>query len=127
METKPTAGDMDLKFQLEDADIQHLAAQLNATFDVPFIPEHVEQIWIEWVLAKVLTVIPADIVRFVVDASDGLTEAEIAKYEVSLTSLVNSIIDLPVLTESMEAAIIRPIVNQLLSFAVKGKALTLAP
>ena len=122
-----TAADLDLKFSLGEADIQHLAAQLNLTFDLPFIPEVVEQKWLEWVLAKAIVVIPAEIVRFIIDAADGLSEPEIAQYEVVLTNLVNQIIDLPMLTESMEAAIIGPVVNQLLSFAVKGKALTLAP
>jgi hypothetical protein len=122
-----TPADLDLKFSLGEASISHLAAQLNLTFDVPFIPEAVEQKWLEWVLAKAVAVIPAEIVRFIIDAADGLSEPEIAKYEVELTNLVNQIIDLPVLTESMEAAIIRPVVNQLLSFAVQGKALTLAP
>jgi hypothetical protein len=116
-----------LKTQLAAADITHLAAQLNASLDIPWVPESFEQKWIEWVLIKVISVVPADVVAFIVDAADGLTEPEIAEYEVAITDLVNKLVDLPVLSESMEAAIIRPVVNQLLSFAVQGKALTLAP
>jgi hypothetical protein len=115
-----------LKTQLAAADITHLATQLNATLDIPWVPESFEQKWIEWVLAKAISVIPAEVVECIVGAADGLTESEIAEYEVTITNLVNKLVDLPVLSESMEAAIIRPVVNQLLSFAVKGKALTLA-
>jgi hypothetical protein len=116
-----------LKSQLSAADITHLAAQLNASLDIPWVPESFEQKWIEWVLTKVISIIPAEVVECIVAAADGLTESEIAEYEVAITDLVNKLVDLPMLSESMEAAIIRPVVNQLLSFAVKGKALTLAP
>lgn len=112
---------------LSAVDITHLAAQLNAALDIPWVPEAFEQKWIEWTLAKIVTVIPEEVVACIVDAADGLTESEVAKYEVLITDLANKLVDLPMLTESMEAAIIRPVVNQLLSFAVKGKALTLAP
>ena len=116
-----------LKSQLAAADITHLAAQLNASLDIPWVPESFEQKWIEWILTKAISVIPAEVVACIVDAADGLTESEIAEYEVTITNLVNKLVDLPMLSESVEAAIIRPVVNQLLSFAVKGKALTLAP
>jgi hypothetical protein len=116
-----------LKTQLAAADITYLATQLNATLDIPWVPESFEQKWIEWVLAKAILVIPEDLIAFIVDAADGLTEPEIAEYEVTITNLVNKLVDLPVLSESMEYALIRPVVNQFLSFAVQGKALTLAP
>lgn len=115
-----------LKTQLAATDITYLATQLNASLDIPWVPEAFEQKWIEWVLAKAITVIPEEVVACIVDAADGLTEVEIADYEVLITDLVNKLVDLPVLSESMEYALIRPVVNQLLSFAVKGKALTLA-
>lgn len=112
---------------LSAVDITHLATQLNAALDIPWVPEAFEQKWIEWTLAKIVTVIPEEVVACIVDAADGLTESEIAKYEVLITDLANKLVDLPILTESMEAALIRPVVHQLLFFAVKGKALTLAP
>ena len=105
-------------------DIKHISNQINAEFDLPFVPEGMEQMWIQWCIGKVLSVVPAEVVKFLADASDGLSEAEIAAYEVSITDAANAIIDLPFTPEAIEAALIRPIVNQLLTFTAKGMAIT---
>jgi hypothetical protein len=105
-------------------DIKHISTQINSEFDLPFVPEGMEQLWIEWCIAKVLAVVPAEVVRFLADASDGLSEAEIAAYEVSITDAANAIIDVPYTPEAIEAALIRPVVNQLLAYAAKGLAIT---
>lgn len=105
-------------------DIKHISNQINAEFAIPLVPEGMEQIWIEWCLAKVLSVVPTDIVRFLADAADGLSEAEIAHYELVITDAANAIIDVPYTPEAIEAALIRPVVNQLLAFAAKGVAIT---
>lgn len=105
-------------------DIKHIATQLNVTFNVPFVPEGMEQAWIEWVLTKAMPVVPADVVRFLADASDGLTAEEMEKYEVIITDEVNKLIDLPYVPEVMEAGIIRPVIHQLLVFTGIGKSLS---
>ncbi len=105
-------------------DIKHISNQINAEFDLPFVPEGMEQMWIEWCIAKVLSVVPAEVVKFLASASDGLSEEEISAYEVSITDAANAIIDLPFAPEAIEAALIRPIVNQLLAFAAKGLSIT---
>lgn len=105
-------------------DIKHISNQINAEFDLPFVPEGMEQIWIEWCMAKVLSVVPSGVIKFLADASDGLSEEEIAAYEVSITDAANLIIDVPYAPESVEALLIRPVVNQLLAFAAKGMAIT---
>lgn len=105
-------------------DIKHISTQINAEFDLPFVPEGMEQMWIEWCIAKVLSVVPAEVVKFLADASDGLSEEEIAQYEVTITTAANAIIDLPYTPEAVEAALIRPVVNQLLAFAAKGLSIT---
>ncbi len=105
-------------------DIKHISTQINAEFNIPWVTEGMEQLWIEWCIAKVLSVVPAEVVKFLADASDGLSEAEIAAYEVSITDAANLIIDLPLMPDSIEGALIRPIVNQLLAFAAKGMAIT---
>lgn len=106
-------------------DVEHVAAQLNAQFDLPFIPESVEQAWLEFLVGKIVQVISGDLVQVLVDAANGLTPEEIEADTETLTRLGNQIIDIPVLTENMEASLIRPVVKQLLSYAVAGKALTL--
>lgn len=106
-------------------DVVHVASQLNAQFDVLWIPESVEQIWLEWLVGKIVQVLPPELISLLTDASDGLTEEEIAAHTEELTTLANGIIDIPVLAESIEASLIRPVVKQLLSYAKTGQALTL--
>lgn len=110
-----------------NADISHIAAQLNKAFDIPFFPETTEQMWLEWLVGKLVRVIPPQLVSLLIDASDGLTTEEIPHHTDNLVGLLNEVIDIPMLPESVEGAIIRPFVNQLLTFAVQGKALELMP
>ena len=107
-------------------DITALATELNATLDLPWVPESVEQKWIEWVLARVVTVVPEKIVVFLANAADGLSLEEIALAEDEITKLANKLIDIPMIPEGIEEGLIRPVVRQLLTFAQTGKSLTLA-
>lgn len=107
-------------------DIAHVAGQLNAEFNIPGIPESCEQVWLEWIVGKIAQVLPPELIRLLTDAADGLDEDEIAAHTDELTALTNRIIDIPLITESIEATLIRPVVKQLLGYAVEGKALTLA-
>ena len=109
----------------EKLDIVHIAAQLNAEFDIPAIPENVEQVWLEWIVGKIAQVLPPELITLLTDAADGLTDEEITEHTETLTKLANQIIDIPLLTESIEASLIRPVVKQLLSYAKTGRALTL--
>lgn len=118
-----TMADYKLKAALQEADIKSLATQLNAHIDVPFIPEAAEQVYIEFVLGKAVGVIPAELVIFLIDASDGLTAEEIQHYEDLITTAVNKIIDIPIVSENMEESLIRPVVHQLVQFALSGVAL----
>jgi uncharacterized protein (UPF0210 family) len=118
-----TMADHNMKTALVAADIKSLATQLNAHIDVPFVPEAFEQQWIEWILAKAVGVVPAELVKFLIDATDGLTEEEVTYYEDLLTKAVNSIIDIPLLSEDMEERLIRPVVHQLVQYAITGNAL----
>lgn len=120
-----TQADRSMKAALVAADVKSLATQLNAHIDVPFVPEAFEQQWIEWVLSKAVGVIPAEIVRFLIDATDGLTAEEITYYENLTVAAVNAIIDVPLLTEDMEEKLIRPVVRQLVQYALTGNALVL--
>lgn len=111
----------------QQADIQHIATQLNTQFDVPWVPEGMEQRFLEWLLAKIVPVIPAPLLSVIVDSADGLTADEVVHHEENLVALANELIDLPYLPEAIEASLIKPVVHQLLTFAVQGKALELAP
>lgn len=118
-----TPADFKLKAALTEADVKDLATQLNAHIDVPFIPEVAEQVYIEFVLGKAVGVIPAELVIFLIDATDGLTAEEVRHYEDLITTSVNTIIDIPLVSETMEESLIRPVVHQLVQFALSGVAL----
>lgn len=109
------------------ADVKHIATQVNAELDIPWIPEGTEQIWIEWGIGKIITLVPPDLLSVLVDAADGLTPEEIAKHTDTLVELANQVIDLPYVPEVVEASLIRPVVSGLFSFLVQGKALSLQP
>jgi len=111
---------------LVGVNITHLANQLNAEFDLPWVPEGVEQVWIEWVLTKIVSIIPLGIVEMLVSAADGLNPAEAKAAEDRITALANKLIDIPALPENLEEALIRPVVRQLLTFATRGRALSVA-
>lgn len=118
-----TMADFKLKAALTEADVKDLASQLNVHLDVPFIPEAAEQVYIEFVLNKAVGVVPAEIVIFLIDAADGLTPEELQHYEDLVTTRVNTIIDIPIVSESMEESLIRPVVHQLMQYALSGVAL----
>jgi hypothetical protein len=118
-----TQADFKLKAALTEADVKDLATQLNAHIDVPFIPEVAEQVWIEFILGKAVGVVPAELVIFLIDASDGLTEDEVRHYEDLITTTVNTIIDIPLVSENMEESLIRPVVHQLVQYALSGVSL----
>jgi len=118
-----TPADFKLKAALTEADVKDLATQLNAHIDVPFIPEVAEQVWIEFILGKAVGVVPAELVIFLIDASDGLTEDEVRHYEDLITTTVNTIIDIPLVSENMEESLIRPVVHQLVQYALSGVSL----
>lgn len=108
---------------LTELDLKHISTQINVELNIPWVPEAMEQAWIEWAIAKILAVVPGPVVKFLSDASDGLSDEEIAKYEVTITEAANALIDIPYAPEVIEAALIKPIVHQLLQFATSGKFL----
>lgn len=117
---RATQADHELKAALLEIDVDALATRLNAQINVPLIPETAEQIWIVWILRKALTVVPAEVVVFLIDSSDGLTPAEVQHYEDLVTQLVNDVVDVPVINEDMESNLIRPVVRQLMQYALSG-------
>lgn len=108
------------------ADITHLAEQLNDALDLPWVPEVVEQKWIEWVLIRVVKVVPVEVVAIITSAADGLSLEDLQVLEDKIVKLANDLIDIPMIPEGVEEGLIRPIVRQLLTFAQTGRSLSLA-
>ena len=111
---------------MSEIDVAHVASQLNVTFNIPFVPESMEQAWLVWILDKAVPFIPIDIWAFIADSADGLTVEEQKRHEDAIVISVNKLIDLPVIPESVEEALIRPVVHSLLQYAVPGASLTLS-
>lgn len=124
--TETTAAPSPLTHPMMSWDIVQLASKLNVELNLPFVPESVEQKWIEWFLTRIVQVIPSDIVSILVDAADGMDEAERRTTEDKLVTMANKLIDIPMLPESIEDSLIRPIVRQLLTYATEGRALAMA-
>lgn len=100
-----------------------LANRINLQLDIPFLSEDQELRYILWMVEKLAPHIPASTREFVLDASDGLSDAEIARAEDFLVGFLNSTIDIPLLPESAEAALIRPVVGAVLDLAREGLSL----
>ena len=124
--TETTAASSPLTHPMMSWDIVQLASRLNVELNLPYIPEAVEQKWIEWFLTRIVQVIPSDIVAILVDAADGLDATELRRTEDKLVALANKLIDIPMLPEPIEDSLIRPIVRQILTYAAQGRALTMA-
>lgn len=100
--------------------ISALVARLNVQIDLPFLSESQEATLIEWCVAKVAHFIPDSIRNFILDASDGLSPEEIVRLEDVLVGFLADKIDIPWVPESMEASLIRPVVQSVLDLAKQG-------
>ena len=100
-----------------------LVARINLSLDLPFIGEDTERVAIEWVVDKVVPLIPESIRQFVLDAADGVSDDELKRLEDVLVNVLNTYIDIPWMPESIEAQLIRPVVQSVLDVARPGVSL----
>jgi hypothetical protein len=100
-----------------------LASAINLKYDFPFINEAQEQSAIEWILGYVVSYLPPDMEQILLDATDGLTDEEIARHASIFTKLITDRVDIPWVPESMEVRVIRPVVEEALSFLRAGLSL----
>ena len=100
-----------------------LAKRINVSLDVPFLNETQEEAYILWVIRKAVPYIPDSTRQFVMDASDGLSSDELARIEDFLVVVLNQYVDIPIVPESVEATLIRPVVGAVLDLARQGLSL----
>ena len=103
--------------------IDALVARINPQLDIPWVPEDIEATWIRRAVSLLSPLVTDDIRAFILDAADGLDDAELARLENILVAYLNTVIDFPVLGETTEAMILRPIVGAVLDLAKKGLSL----
>lgn len=100
-----------------------LANRINTELNIPFLSEDQEGELILWVVRKVAPMIPPSIRTFVMDAADGISLDELGRLEDTLVAVLNQFVDIPLLPESAEAALFRPVVGAILDLAKQGLSL----
>jgi hypothetical protein len=100
-----------------------LAKRVNVELNIPFLDEAQEGELILWTVQKLAPLIPESIRDFVMNAADGIDSSELGRLEDVLVSVLNQYVDIPLLPESAEAALIRPVVQAVLDLAKQGLSL----
>lgn len=99
--------DMSLQTEmLTDEEVNALAAKVNEKFSLPFLSEEKEFVVfakiVKWVDRQLYALLPNEYYELIHIAHDGLSPEEIVKIRTRITPLVNSLVDIPVLTEGLE-------------------------
>ena len=103
--------------------IQSLVSRLNVQLDLPFVGEAFEGQMLDWVVRKIVPMIPDSIREFVLTAADGIDEQELDRLEDVLVNVLNHHIDIPWVPEQLEPGLFRPVVQAILDYAKLGLSL----
>lgn len=109
-----------------EQNLEAVVDAINKELNLPIIGEEGEAVGIRFILVRIAPVIPAEVLGFIGDAADGLDETELKKMEDYVVSKAVDIVGLPWLPRPMKDAIVRPVIDALLKYAVKGKAISFA-
>lgn len=109
---------------LTDAEVNGLALKVNNAVNLPLIGEKKElQVFvkiIKWVDKQLYKLLPNEYYELVKDATDGITKEEALVIEERLTPLINEKVNIPILSEKMEAKLIGLILGLIMNAMVKG-------
>jgi len=122
------ANDMDNQEEmLTDAEINALAQKVNKKINLPFLSEEKELIvfakLIKWIDRELYKILPNEYYDLIHDVSDGLTSQEATDLEIRLTPLINNVINIPILSEKLEAKLISLVLSGIMGAMVKGSKL----
>lgn len=113
---------------LSDEQIDWMVDRLNEKIDLPIVGEKAEKSIIANALYKVLDVLeeelPAELIEFIDDATDGLepqSEAEMNRIKEEMATFLNNNINLPLIGERKEQKVFEFIVDFLFDAMRKGK------
>lgn len=120
--------DMDLKVEmLSEEEIEHLATELNKTFDIPFIPEGAEQTILAKLVRKtdryLYSILPNEVYELIKSSEEGLSEEDAKELLEVLTTRANGRFDLPYLPEAVEQAIFKYLSKVIVKSMRKGYSL----
>jgi hypothetical protein len=99
-----------------------LLKRVNEEISVPFIGEDTEALIIATVLTPALERIPVRLLPLLLDATDGLTEAEFEKHVDDLADFANELVDIPYVAEALEGRLISMVLRSALSPLLKGSS-----
>ena len=121
-------NDMDNQEEmLTDAEINALAQKVNKKINLPFLSEEKELIvfakLIKWIDRELYKILPNEYYDLIHDVSDGLTSQEATDLEIRLTPLINNAINIPILSEKLEAKLISLVLSGIMGAMVKGSKL----
>ena len=117
--------DMDKKVDmLSDAEINALAQKVNKEINLPFVSEEKElQLmakFIKWIDRELYQLLPNEYYELIKNSSDGISKEEAAEIERRLTPLINNVVNIPVLSEELEAKLIGLVLGLIINAMVKG-------
>ena len=109
---------------LSDAEVNALAQKLNAAINLPFLKEEKEFIVfvkvIKLIDKQLYNLLPNEYYVLVKDATEGISEEEAKIIKDRLTPVINSVINIPVLTEEQEGYLISLVLGLIINAMVKG-------
>jgi len=122
------ANDMDNQEEmLTGAEINALAQKVNKKINLPFLSEEKELIvfakLVKWIDRELYKILPNEYYSLIHDVSDGLTSQEATDLEIRLTPLINNAINIPILSEKLEAKLISLVLSGIMGAMVKGAKL----
>ncbi|NEW85156.1 MAG: hypothetical protein GZ094_22715 [Mariniphaga sp.] len=126
------SNDMDNQEEmLTDAEINALAQKVNKKINLPFLSEEKELVvfakLVKWIDRELYKILPNEYYNLINDISDGLTIQEANDLEKRLTPLINNVINIPILSEKLEAKLISMVLGVIIGAMAKGSKLEELP
>jgi hypothetical protein len=119
--------DAEGKYFLTDAQIDMIVNQIIKTVKIPFLSGDLFKTIIAKIIKKIdsilYTVLPNEIYNFINSAADGVSKEELETIKRRLVEIINKLIDIPFVSEDIEALIIGTILDLIISCFEKGKVL----
>jgi hypothetical protein len=119
--------DAEGKYLLTNAQVELIAKKVSETFKIPFLKGEAYTIVIAKIIRKVdaalYKILPNEIYDFINSLNDGFSDEEIETVKRRIIELVNRLIDIPFLSEDMEAMLIKMILDIIIDCLRKGKIL----
>jgi len=114
---------------LTDEEVMALAKKASEKVKIPFLSDEKEQIVlckiIHWIDKELYQLLPNEYYALVHDATDGISPDEAKEIKARLVPLINNVIDIPILSEGMEAFLIELVLGLIIDAMVTGFNLTL--